>query len=94
MRNEYGPDVLLATHLAGPGRTFFVGFDSTYRWRYLDDKYYDGFWTRMVDRAGRNKQLGGNYPFRLALDCPEPAPRHQSRRSPRGSTIRPTSTRR
>jgi hypothetical protein len=74
MRNEYGPDVLLATHLAGPGRTFFVGFDSTYRWRYLDDKYYDGFWTRMVDRAGRNKQLGGNYPFRLALDWPNPHP--------------------
>ncbi len=74
MRNEYGPDVLLATHLAGPGRTFFVGFDSTYRWRYLDDKYYDGFWTRMVDRAGRNKQLGGNYPFRLALDFPSPHP--------------------
>ena len=74
MRNEYGPDVLLATHLAGPGRTFFVGFDSTYRWRYLDDKYYDGFWTRMVDRAGRNKQLGGIYPFRLALDFPNPHP--------------------
>jgi hypothetical protein len=74
MRNEYGPDVLLATHLAGPGRTFFVGFDSTYRWRYLDDKYYDGFWTRMIDRAGRNKQLGGNYPFRLALDWPNPHP--------------------
>jgi hypothetical protein len=74
MRNEYGPDVLLATHLAGPGRTFFVGFDSTYRWRYLDDKYYDGFWTRMIDRAGRNKQLGGNYPFRLSLDWPNPHP--------------------
>ena len=74
MRNEYGPDVLLATHLAGPGRTFFVGFDSTYRWRYLDEKYYDGFWTRMIDRAGRNKQLGGNYPFRLALDYPNPHP--------------------
>jgi hypothetical protein len=74
MRNEYGPDVLLATHLAGPGRTFFVAFDSTYRWRYLDEKYYDGFWTRMIDRAGRNKQLGGTYPFRLTLDVPNPHP--------------------
>ena len=40
MRNEHGPHVLLATQLVGPGRSFFVGFDSTYwssdertRWR-------------------------------------------------------------
>ncbi len=65
MRNEFGPDVLLATQLVGPGRTFFVGFDSTYRWRFLDDQFFDGFWARLVDRAGRNKQLGGTYPFRL-----------------------------
>ena len=38
MRNEHGPHVLLATQLVGPGRTIFVGFDSTYRWRYLDEQ--------------------------------------------------------
>jgi hypothetical protein len=68
MRNEFGPHVLLATQLYGPGRTFFVGFDSTYRWRYLDEQYFDGFWARLIDRAGRNKQLGGRYPFRLTTD--------------------------
>ena len=68
MRNQYGAHVLLATHLYGPGRTFFVGFDSTYRWRYLDEQYFRGFWARMIDRAGRTKQLGGNYPFRLSTD--------------------------
>lgn len=68
MRNEHGPHVLLATQLVGPGRTFFVGFDSTYRWRYLDEHYFDGFWARMIDRAGRNKQLGGRYPYTLATD--------------------------
>ena len=68
MRNEYGPHVLLATQLVGPGRTFFVGFDSTYRWRYLDEHYFDGFWARMIDRAGRNKQLGGRYPYTLSTD--------------------------
>ncbi|MBX3441115.1 MAG: hypothetical protein KF774_01820 [Planctomyces sp.] len=66
MRNEYGPEVLLATQLVGPGRTMFVGFDSTYRWRFLDEQYFDGFWARVVDRAGRNKKLGGSYPFRLS----------------------------
>jgi hypothetical protein len=66
MRNEYGPEVLLATQLVGPGRTMFLGFDSTYRWRFLDDQFFDGFWARVVDRAGRNKRLGGGYPFRLS----------------------------
>jgi hypothetical protein len=66
MRNEYGPEVLLATQLVGPGRTMFVGFDSTYRWRFLDDQFFDGFWARVIDRAGRNKRLGGSYPFRLS----------------------------
>ena len=68
MRNEHGPHVLLATQLVGPGRTIFVGFDSTYRWRYLDESYFDGFWARMIDRAGRAKQLGGRYPYTLATD--------------------------
>ena len=68
MRNEFGQEVLLATQPVGPGRTFFVGFDSTYRWRYLDEDYFDGFWARLVDRAGRNKLLGGTYPFRLSTD--------------------------
>ncbi|MBI1374182.1 MAG: VWA domain-containing protein [Phycisphaera sp.] len=68
MANQFGQHVLLATQLVGPGRTFFVGFDSTYRWRYLDENYFDGFWARLVDRAGRNKQLGGVYPFTLSTD--------------------------
>jgi len=68
MRNEYGPEVLMATQLVGPGRTFFLGFDSTYRWRYLDEAFFEGFWARVADRAGRSKQLGGVYPFRLTTD--------------------------
>ena len=68
MRNDHGAHVLLATQLVGPGRAFFVGFDSTYRWRYLDEHLFDGFWARMIDRAGRSKQLGGRYPFKLATD--------------------------
>jgi hypothetical protein len=68
MRNEYGEHVLLATQLVGPGRTFFCAFDSTYRWRYLDDAYFDSFWAHMIDRAGRSKQLGGRYPYSLSTD--------------------------
>jgi hypothetical protein len=55
-------------HRYGPGRTVFVGFDSTYRWRYLHEEYFDGFWTRLIDRVGRGKALGGRYPFTLLTD--------------------------
>ena len=68
MKNNFGRHVLLATHLYGPGRVVFVGFDSTHRWRYLDEHHFDGFWARLVDRVGRSKVLGGGFPFTLATD--------------------------
>jgi hypothetical protein len=67
MSNQYGRHVLLASQLYGPGRTVFLGFDSTYRWRYLAEDYFDGFWARLVDRVGRNKALGGRFPFQVHL---------------------------
>ena len=67
MQNQYGPHVLLDSQLYGPGRTVFLGFDSTYRWRYLSEDYYDGFWARLIDRVGRNKALGGRFPFVVHL---------------------------
>ena len=67
MQNQHGRQVLLASQLYGPGRTVFLGFDSTYRWRYLSEDYFDGFWARLVDRVGRNKALGGRFPFQVHL---------------------------
>ena len=67
MQNQYGRHVLLASQLFGPGRTVFIGFDSTYRWRYLSEDYFDGFWARLIDRVGRNKALGGRFPFQVSL---------------------------
>jgi len=67
MQNQYGRQVLLASQLYGPGRTVFLGFDSTYRWRYLSEDYFDGFWARLIDRVGRNKALGGRFPFQVHL---------------------------
>jgi hypothetical protein len=67
MQNQYGRHVLLASQLYGPGRTVFLGFDSTYRWRYLSEDYFDGFWARLIDRVGRNKALGGRFPFQVQL---------------------------
>jgi len=67
MQNQYGRQPLLTSQLFGPGRTVFIGFDSTYRWRYLSEDYFDGFWARLVDRVGRNKALGGRFPFSVHL---------------------------
>jgi hypothetical protein len=67
MSNQHGRHVLLASQFYGPGRTVFIGFDSTYRWRYLAEDYFDGFWARIVDRVGRNKALGGRFPFQVHL---------------------------
>ncbi len=77
MHNEHGQHVLLATQLVGPGRTFFCAFDSTYRWRFLDDRFFDSFWAHLVDRAGRSKQLGGRYPYVLSTDRTEYRPGNQ-----------------
>jgi hypothetical protein len=67
MQNQHGRQVLLASQLYGPGRTVFLGFDSTYRWRYLSEDYFDGFWARLIDRVGRSKALGGRFPFQVHL---------------------------
>jgi len=67
MTNQYGRRVLLASQFYGPGRSVYLGFDATYRWRYLSEDYFDGFWARLVDRAGRSKALGGRFPFTVHL---------------------------
>ncbi len=67
MSNQHGRHVLLCSQLYGPGRSVFIGFDSTYRWRYLSEDYFDGFSARLVDRVGRNKALGGRFPFQVHL---------------------------
>ena len=74
MSNQYGRHVVMATQLYGPGRTMWIGLDSTYRWRFLDEQYYDGFWARVVDRVGRGKLLGGNQAFTLSTDRTTYAP--------------------
>jgi hypothetical protein len=68
MRNSFGRHPLFAIHRYGPGQAAFLAFDSTYRWRYLHEEYFDGFWARLIDRVGRPKALGGRYPFTLTLD--------------------------
>ncbi len=74
MSNQYGRHVVMASQFFGPGRVVFLGWDSSYRWRYLAEQLFDGFWARLNDRVGRPKMLGGLLPIALTTDRTEYEP--------------------
>lgn len=59
MRNSYGGHVLLATQFFGSGRTAFMGFDSTWRWRRYGDRYFNRFWVQFIRYMVEGKLLTG-----------------------------------
>jgi hypothetical protein len=43
------PEPLIAVHSAGSGRVLYLGFDETWRWRFLEDGYYHRrFWSNVA----------------------------------------------
>ncbi|MFW6133927.1 MAG: hypothetical protein ACOC8F_08530, partial [Planctomycetota bacterium] len=47
------PEPVLAVHNSGRGRVLYVGFDSTWRWRYPGDgAYFRRFWTNVTRYLG------------------------------------------
>ncbi len=46
--NQYGPAVLMAVQPFGAGRTGFLGFDSSWRWRATGEPYFNRFWIQTV----------------------------------------------
>mgnify|MGYP002814615946 CR=1 FL=1 len=59
MHNAYGSHILLATQFVGSGRTGFMGFDSTWRWRRYGDKYFNRFWIQLLRHMVEGKLLSG-----------------------------------
>jgi hypothetical protein len=59
MRNTYGEHVLLATQLFGSGRTGFLGFDTTWRWRRYGEQYFNRFWIQLLRHLMEGKLLAG-----------------------------------
>jgi len=59
MHNAYGNHVLLATQFVGSGRTGFLGFDSTWRWRRFGDEYFNRFWIQLLRHMVEGKLLSG-----------------------------------
>ena len=59
MVSAFGPHVLMATQLAGAGRSMFLGLNSTWRWRRDDERYFNRFWIQSLRFLVEGKLLGG-----------------------------------
>jgi len=59
MVNDFGSHVLLATQYVGSGRSAFLGFDSTWRWRRGDEKVFNRFWMQMLRFLVEGRLSGG-----------------------------------
>ncbi|MCG3137193.1 MAG: hypothetical protein HJJLKODD_01036 [Phycisphaerae bacterium] len=70
MRNRYGGHVLAATQFIGAGRSAFIGFDGTWRWRRAGEERFNQFWIQMLRYLAEGRLLGGNGRGRLQSDAP------------------------
>lgn len=59
MRNSYGGHVLAAVQFVGAGRTGFIGFDGTWRWRRFGTEVFDRFWVQFVRYLSEGKLIAG-----------------------------------
>jgi hypothetical protein len=58
MRNAYGGHVLFATQFAGAGRSAFMAFSDTWRWRKQGEALFNAFWVRTLRYLVEGKLLG------------------------------------
>ncbi|HOB73357.1 MAG TPA: hypothetical protein PKG54_02425 [Phycisphaerae bacterium] len=59
MRNSFGGHVLLATQFFGSGRTGYLAFDTTWRWRRQGDRYFNRFWVQLLRHLVEGKLVSG-----------------------------------
>ena len=57
---RYGQPVLLSVQPFGGGRTAFLAFDSTWRWRATAEPYFNRFWIQLVRYLGQARRQGSN----------------------------------
>ncbi len=60
MRSSFGGHVLVAVQFVGAGRTAFLGFDGTWRWRRYGADRFDRFWVQLVRYLAEGKLFGGS----------------------------------
>jgi hypothetical protein len=73
MRNNYGGHVLAAVQFAGSGRTGFIAFDGTWRWRRFGQEWFERFWVQTIRYLAEGKLLGGKGRGALLVDKDRPA---------------------
>jgi hypothetical protein len=71
MRNSYGGHVLAAVQFLGAGRTGFLAFDGTWRWRKRAVGAFDRFWVQLVRHLAEGKLLGGSKRGTIMTDAEE-----------------------
>jgi len=59
MANAFGQQVVFATQFVGAGRTAYLGFDTTHRWRRFDEKLFNRFWIQTLRYLVEGKLMGG-----------------------------------
>jgi hypothetical protein len=59
MRNSYGGHVLMATQFVGSGRSAFIAFDGSWRWRRYGEEIFNSFWIQTLRYLVEGKLLGG-----------------------------------
>jgi hypothetical protein len=60
MRNKHGQHVLAAVQFVGSGRSGFLAFDGTWRWRRQGTERFDRFWVQLIRYLAEGKLLGGS----------------------------------
>lgn len=71
--NQFGPPVLLAVQPFGAGRTGFLGFDSSWRWRGTGERYFNRFWIQMVRYLALARRQSASRRGTIVLDRETPS---------------------
>jgi len=66
VRDDWRP--LLVTGRYGPGRVLYMGFDGSWRWRRLGERYFDRFWVQAIRYLVEGRLMGGKRRGRIAAD--------------------------
>ncbi len=67
-RNQFGPAVLMAAQPVGSGRTVFLGFDTTWRWRGPAEMYFNRFWVQTVRYLAQSRRQGASKRGMITVD--------------------------
>jgi len=68
LRTRDGARPLLVTGQFGPGRTVFMGFNGTWRWRKVGEQYFDQFWVQAVRYLTEGRLMGAKKRGRIGTD--------------------------